>query len=225
MEIVRRIGEQPTSYRYADCRLERKGFLSVFSFAIEGDGRRDLMERGDAVVILPVDVARREVYMVEQPRHVKAFAATREGRTAMAAAERGDTTGSFELDAPAVSILELPAGMIDAGENAAQAASRELREETGIAVPPEALVRIAEYYPSIGGTTERMTAFMAKLPDPVRLAETDGDGHERITVWKMTFEEAWEHLASGRIETASSMTLLRELKIMDLETKLASAGR
>ena len=73
MEIIRRIGEQPASYGYGDCRLERRGFLSVFSFAIEGDGRRDLMDRGDAVVILPVDLKRRDVYMVEQPRHVKAL--------------------------------------------------------------------------------------------------------------------------------------------------------
>lgn len=140
----------------------------------------------------------------------------------MDAVKRGEASPSFSLDAAAVSILELPAGMIDPGETAAQAASRELREETGLVVAPDSLEKIAEYYPSIGGTTERMTAFMARLPDPIELADANGDGHERIAVWKMTFEEAWAHLASGRIETASSMTLLRELKIMDLEAKLAS---
>jgi len=225
MEIVRRIGEQPATYRYEDVRLERKGFLSVFSFQIGGDGRRDLMDRGDAVVMLPVDFKRREIYMIEQPRHVKAFAATPEGRAALAAAGQGTPPGPFELPAASVTVLELPAGMIDPGETAAQAASRELREETGIVVAPEALRKVAEYFPSLGGTAERMTAFFAELPDPVEMGATDGDGHERIIVWKMTFEEAWEHLASGRIETASSMTLLRELKIRDLEAKLAASDR
>lgn len=220
MQEVRRVGEHPAKYRYEDVRLERKGFLSVFSFLLGHDGRRDLMDRGDAVVILPVDLAKRELYMIEQPRHVKAFAATPEGRAAKEAAARGERPEPFELPAEAVRVLELPAGMIDPGETPAQAASRELAEETGLIVPPEGLIKVAEYYPSLGGTAERMTAFLAKLPDPVRMGPADGDGHEHITVWKMPFEEAWAHVASGRIETASSMVLLRELRIMDLEGRL-----
>ncbi|HTK04198.1 MAG TPA: NUDIX hydrolase [Candidatus Eisenbacteria bacterium] len=222
MEIVRRIGEQSATYRFEDVRLERKGFLSIFSFLVGGDGRRDLMDRGNAVVILPVDFKRRELCMIEQPRHVKAFAATPEGRAALAAAAAGTPSGPFELPAASVTVLELPAGMIDPGETAAQAASRELAEETGIIVAPDALKKVAEYFPSLGGTAERMTAYFAELPDPVVTGPADGDGHERIIVWKMTFEEAWEHLASGRIETASSMILLRELKIRDLEARLAA---
>lgn len=220
MEPVRKIGEHPATYRYEDVRLERKGFLSVFSFQLGHDGRRELMDRGDAVVILPVDLAKREVYMIEQPRHVKAFAATPEGRAAKEAAGRGEMPAPLELPAEAVRVLELPAGMIDPGETPAQTASRELSEETGIIVPPEELVKVAEYYPSLGGTAERMTAFMAKLPDPVKMGPAEGDGHEHITVWKMSFDEAWAHVASGRIQTASSMVLLRELKIMELEGRL-----
>ncbi|HTM68600.1 MAG TPA: NUDIX hydrolase [Candidatus Binatia bacterium] len=220
MEIVRRIGEQKPSYRYEDFRLERKGFLSVYSFLLGGDGRRDLMDRGDAVVILPVNLARREIYMIEQPRHVKAFAATPEGRAAKDEAAKGGTVAPFELPSDAVTVLELPAGMIDPGETPAQSASRELQEETGLVVAPEALVKVAAYYPSLGGTAERMTAFMAMLSDLPVTGAADGDGHERITVWKMSFEEAWANVDSGRIETASSMILLRELRIMDLEGRL-----
>src|SRR5204863_1424810 len=99
MEIVRRVGEQSESYRYGDCRLERKGFLSIYSFELGDEGRRDLMDRGDAVVMLPVDFKRREIYMIEQPRHVKAFAATPEGLAAKSAAERGEAPRAFELPA------------------------------------------------------------------------------------------------------------------------------
>ena len=153
METVRKIGEHPAAYRYEDVRLERKGFLSVFSFLLGHDGRRELMDRGDAVVILPVDLAKREVYMIEQPRHVRAFAATPEGRAAKESATRGETPAPFELPAEAVRVLELPAGMIDPGETPAQTASRELSEETGIIVPPEELVNIAAYSTAIYAKT------------------------------------------------------------------------
>lgn len=73
--------------------------------------------------------------------------------------------------------------------------------------------------PAVGGSTERMTAFIAELPDPVAMGGADGDGNEQIAVWRMTFEEAWRQMETRRIETASSMILLRELKIMDLAAK------
>lgn len=218
MELVRSIGTRPKTYRISDCRLERAGFLSVYSFDVNGEMRMDLMDRGHAVVVLPVDWKNREIYMIEQPRPVKAFVADREAAAMLERARRDDVDGAVEIPAQGVAVLEMPAGMIDAGETAAQAASRELREETGLVVAPESLRKIAEYYPSVGGTTERMTAFFAELPDPVVMLDANGDGHERIDTWKMTFEEAWEQMRNGRIETASSMVLLRELKIIDLES-------
>lgn len=221
MELIRRIGKEPTTFTYSDCRLERRGFLSIFSFAISGRaGRFDLMDRGHAVVVMPVDLRKREIYMIEQPRHAKAFVPPAPGAATLGRAKaEGASADSFTLDAKDVTLFELPAGMIDQGETAAQAASRELREETGIVVAPEALRKVAEYHPSIGGSTERMTAFIAELPDPVDMGGADGDGNEQIAVWRMSFEEAWRQMETRRIETASSMILLRELKIMDLAAK------
>ncbi len=221
MELIRRIGKEPKTFTYSDCRLERRGFLSVFSFAISGRaGRFDLMDRGHAVVVLPVDLRKRELYMIEQPQHAKAFVPPAPGAETLARAKtEGASPDSFTLDAKDVTLFELPAGMIDPGETPALAASRELREETGIVVAPEALRKVAEYHPSVGGSTERMTAFIAELPDPVAMGGADGDGNEQIAVWRMTFEEAWRQMETRRIETASSMILLRELKIMDLAAK------
>ena len=217
MELVRSIGTRPKTYRVSDCRLDRGGFLSVYSFDLNGEMRMDLMDRGHGVVVLPVDWARREIYMVEQPRPVKAFVADRGVAAMLDRARRSEADGGIDVAAKDIAVLEMPAGMIDAGETAAQAASRELREETGLVVAPERLRKIAEYFPSVGGTTERMTAFFAELPDPVVMVDANGDGHERIDTWKMSFDEAWEFMRDGRIETASSMVLLRELKIIDLE--------
>lgn len=221
MELIRRIGKEPKTFTYSDCRLERRGFLSVFSFAISGRaGRFDLMDRGHAVVVLPVDLRKRELYMIEQPQHAKAFVPPAPGAETLARAKtEGASPDSFTLDAKDVTLFELPAGMIDPGETPALAASRELREETGIVVAPEALRKVAEYHPSVGGSTERMTAFIAELPDPVAMGGADGDGNEQIAVWRMTFGEAWRQMETRRIETASSMILLRELKIMDLAAK------
>ncbi|MEY4744405.1 MAG: hypothetical protein RL272_350 [Candidatus Parcubacteria bacterium] len=221
MELIRRIGKEPASFTYSDCRLERRGFLSIFSFAVSGKrGRLDLMDRGHAVVVLPADFRKRELYMIEQPRHVKAFASSAPGIEALERAKAGGASdGAFTLDAKDVSVFELPAGMIDPGETPAQAASRELREETGIVVAPEALREVAAYHPSIGGSTELMTAFIAELPDPAVTGDAGGDGGEQIAVWRMTFEEAWWLMASRRIETASSLLLLRELKIIDFGKK------
>lgn len=146
MELIRRIGKEPKTFTYSDCRLERRGFLSVFSFAISGRaGRFDLMDRGHAVVVLPVDLRKRELYMIEQPQHAKAFVPPAPGAETLARAKtEGASPDSFTLDAKDVTLFELPAGMIDPGETPALAASRELREETGIVVAPEALRKVAE---------------------------------------------------------------------------------
>jgi nudix-type nucleoside diphosphatase (YffH/AdpP family) len=218
-EIVRRVGKQDRRFTYKCCRLERRGFLSIYSFEVSAlPHRHDLMDRGHAVVVLPADFARREIVMIEQPRHLKAFAETDEGARALDAARRGEGEAEFALDAERVLQLELPAGMIDRGETPAEAASRELREETGLVVAPGDLDEVATYYLSLGGSTERITAFIARLDGATPSAEADGDGNEQITVWKVPFEEAWRQMGpGGRIGTASSMVLLRELRIRDLE--------
>jgi ADP-ribose pyrophosphatase len=54
---------------------------------------------------------------------------------------------------------ELPAGKIDDGEKAAQAAKRELIEETGVRA--KKWKKLAEFYPSPGYGQEKMTVFLA----------------------------------------------------------------
>ena len=57
-------------------------------------------------------------------------------------------------------LWELPAGRIDPGENALQAARRELLEETGYRA--RKWTRLAAFYGSPGFVAEKMTIFLAR---------------------------------------------------------------
>jgi len=205
----------PDKFGYQCCRIERKGFLSIFSFGLhDRKHRHDMMYRRDAVVVMPVHFERREIYMIEQPRFLRAFVETSEGATALAESNGGAET-SFEVPIDTVLTPELPAGVIDEGESPRETALRELKEETGIVVPESALEEVATYYPSVGGTTERLTAFIAKLDDSAEFEKPEGDGAELIRVWKMTWDEAFDMIRNSEIKTASGNLLLRELMLRD----------
>lgn len=221
MERFRVIGPQHDKYTYGDLRRERAGFLSVYSFEVSAMRHRyELLERGRAVVSLPVDFANREVYMVQQPRHILAYADDGTGRAALESAiALGAEAREFTLDASVVTIFELAAGVIDGDETPEQAALRELQEETGFVIPSESLEKICTYYPSAGESALMMHAYFAHLPSPPVSTPTEGAGDESIVIWKMSFEEVWEMLDNGRIRTASTQILLRELRIRDLQAK------
>ncbi len=221
MEPIRHVGKRSLYYTYSDVRLEWKGFASLFTFTVTDFPHRALLiHRRNAVVVLPANFETRELYMIEEPRHVTAFAGTPEGAAAIADAKSGGTSENrFTLRADDVRLLEMPAGVIDGDETPEQTAVRELREETGLVVTIDKLIRVASYYPSIGACTERLTAFIARLDEPVTQVHTDGDGSEQITVWKMSWDEAFTQLANGRVQTASANLLLRELRIRDLTAR------
>lgn len=62
-------------------------------------------------------------------------------------------------------LLELPAGLIDAGEEPIETARRELREEVGLV--PGTLEEIGLLYPSAGYSNERVHIFFARDCDSV----------------------------------------------------------
>ena len=222
-ELFFRKGGQKTAYEYRNLRMEKSvGFLKILSYESDAfEGRHEMMERGNAVVVLPVDFLKREIYLIEQPRHLRGFAETEEGRAIFDRARQGGWTKSEDrvtLPREAVATFEAPAGIIDPGETAETAAVRELCEETGLIVEESDLERIASYYPSVGGALERITAFFAKLPENGTMRRVEALSDEDIdlvTVWKLGFDDAFALLGDGTIVTASSHIILRELYIRD----------
>ena len=221
-KLVRQFGDFPERYDFSEVRPVRTGFLNILAFRVAGlKHRMEMMVRGSAVAVLPVDFKNRRVYMIEQPRHLRVFARHKAGKEAVDKALRCSAAPElFSAEKEIIVVTEVPAGMIDSGETPEQTAARELREETGIVVGQEALKPIRSYFPSIGGSTEELHLFLADLPDPLVWVDPAGDGTESIRVWEYSFKEAFARLEAGQVEGASSIILLQHLRIMDLENKL-----
>lgn len=215
------VGKAPARRVFRDFRLERKGFLNVITYLLEGKPRRwEMLHRGEASVVLPVDFARRELYLLSEFRPLRAFRAGR----GLAWIERVLCDGcgpeaTFEIDDQEGRLYEVVAGMIDGKETPLEAAMRELREESGLIVPPERFRALTPYFTSVGGSTEFTHPFIADLPEDHADGRTapEGDGSEDMDVLLMSWDDAFGLLEAGRIETATVQNLLHQLKLIDLE--------
>jgi ADP-ribose pyrophosphatase len=100
-------------------------------------------------------------------------------------------------------LLELPAGLLDEGEDPVETAMRELREETGMAA--KELVKIGGFYMTPGYSNEFMTVFLATDLYPAPL-EMDDD--EFLNLIKIPLKEAYEKARNGEIQDGKSITSL-----------------
>ncbi len=149
-----------------------KVFDVIMTEICEGDAeyKREIVTHKGSAVIVPV-FADNTVALVRQYRH---------------------PAGKY--------LLEVPAGSLDAGEDAATGARRELEEEIGVRA--EKIEKLAEFYVSPGFLTEKMFVFLA-----TDLTETQQklDEDEFVEIERITFEQAFNMIKSGDIEDAKTI--------------------
>ncbi len=137
------------------------------------EATREVIEHGPAVAIVPVDDTG-NVHLVKQYR--KAI---------------GD------------SLLEVPAGRMERGEDPAEAARRELGEETGLKAGK--LDFLGSYFTTPGFTDEEMYTFLAT---DLREGEAHPDEDEEVERVIMPLEQAVGMVKNGDLHDGKSIAAL-----------------
>ena len=140
------------------------------------DGRErayDLVDHANAVTLLPVNAAG-EALLVTQYR-----------------------IGAESL------LLELPAGVMDPGEQPLESARRELREETGM--DSAELLALGGFFMVAGYSNEYMHAFLVL---GLREAPLDQDEDEFLTLTRMPLVELYQRAWAGEIKDGKTIVTL-----------------
>lgn len=149
---------------------------------------RELMIRGHAAAVLPYDPITDQVLLIEQFR-----------------------IGALD-SAHGPWLVEVVAGLVEPGERPEEVVRREALEEAGCKL--KEVTPICEYYSSPGGTTERVTLFVAHM-------ESHGQGGifgleeegEDIRAFLMYADEAIDQMERGVIDNAMSIIALQWLAL------------
>ncbi|MBW4936462.1 NUDIX domain-containing protein [Marinobacter sp. F4206] len=193
---------EPFQFSASDVKVEKRetvfqGFFRMDKLWLTHprfDGRempvftRELFVRGDATCVLPYDPVRDEVVLLEQFR-----------------------LGVLGRD-QSPWLLELVAGMNEAGESPEDVAQREGQEEAGLTF--SRLDKICDYLVSPGGTTELVHLFCG-------LISTQNAGglfgveheHEDIRAHVFRAEEAIAMIRDGRVNNAAAIIALQWLEL------------
>jgi ADP-ribose pyrophosphatase len=110
------------------------------------------------------------------------------------------------------SLLEIPAGGIDPGEEPIDSVRRELQEETGYF--PQKIEKLGGFYSTPGYGTEYLHCFLATDLVPGRLVAEDTDDIELVRVPR---EDIPRLIASGEICDAKSIAAL--LAFLHIQTE------
>lgn len=184
VEVMERESVWQGFFRMDRLRLRHRLFAGGWSDTMQ----RELFVRAPAVVVLPYDPVRDQVVCVEQFR-VGAL----------------DEPGSPWL-------LELVAGIIEAGERPADVARREAVEEADLEVAD--LEFICRYLVSPGGNTEAIHLFCGRV-DATAAGGVHGldEEHEDIRVHVLDWAEARSALEAGRVRNAAAIIGLQWLAL------------
>lgn len=151
--------------------------------------RREILERGDAVAVLPYDPVTEQVLLIEQIR----IGAIKSKHTPW--------------------LLECIAGMTDGSEDYESVVKKEAFEEAGLNLTE--LEFMLSYLSSPGGTTERLYLYLAhadlsQINTGIYGLDTEG---EDIKTHFMDLDEAFERLNRGEIDNAATVICLQWLAL------------
>lgn len=147
-------------------------FTVTEDVAIDPDGfeiRRAIVKHGGSAVMMPLDEKKRILLVKQYRLPVEDY------------------------------LWELPAGRLDPGETALQAAKRELAEETGYRA--RQWKKLADFYASPGFLAEKMTIYLATGLTP---GEQKPMEDERIEMRWFTARELDKAIESGKILDAKT---------------------
>jgi ADP-ribose pyrophosphatase len=133
----------------------------------------ELVRHGPAITLVPVS-ATGEIYFVKQYR-----------------------VGAVQ------SLLELPAGGLEVGEDPSAGAAREIREEIGMAA--RKLQAIGSFFMAPGYSTEYLTIFLASDLYPAPLQP---DADEYLQVIALPIDQAYQMAESGEIQDGKTLAAL-----------------
>lgn len=139
---------------------------------------REVVEHVDGVAVLPLD-ERNNVLTVTQYRYVF-------GKT----------------------LLEIPAGKLDPGEDPVTGALRELKEETGAV--PDTFLPLGRILPSPGCFSETLHLFLAK---GLHIEGQQLDPDEFLNVERIPFSEMVHRCLNGEIEDAKTVAAVLKAKV------------
>lgn len=166
---------------------------TLFSGGESEELHREVLHRGIGVGVLPYDPQTNQVVLIEQFR-----------------------PGALLARHGSPWLLEIIAGMLDAGETPERVAHREALEEAGLNL--KNLQLILDYLVSPGASSERFVIFYAEVDlshyqeGIFGLAEEGEDIQVRV----FPFEQAWEMFEQGVIHNAHTMLALQWLKLHKL---------
>jgi ADP-ribose pyrophosphatase len=105
-------------------------------------------------------------------------------------------------------IMEIPAGVLDEGENPEDCARRECMEETGYEV--KSLEAISHYLTSPGYTSEQIMLYYAQVESESKTGDGGGksEENEEITVSEIPFADCIKMVQEGRISDGKSVIAL-----------------
>jgi len=176
-------------YRIINKKRVYQGFFGMDEYMVEHDCfdggrmqvRRENMERGDAAAILLYDPGVDELLLLKQ------------FRIGPVAREENPW------------LIEIVAGMIDAGETPEQAVVREAQEEAGFA--PSGVTFLGRYYTTPGACSERIDLFLGMVDknNPVSAGGGCAAEHEDIHSFWVSRQQAMKMLEEGKIGSGAPM--------------------